>query len=155
MIHNHEQAEMTFPIAIVVSRFNRELTEKLLEGALGRLRERAFSEAEIEVFWVPGAVEIPLVAKRVAECKRARAVVCLGAVIRGDTDHYTYVCHQVSDGCQRVALETGVPVLFGILTTDNEAQALKRAGGAHGNKGRDVVDAAVEMVSLLAHLVIQ
>lgn len=146
---DEKDAALTFRIAVVVSRFNEEITRRLLEGALARLKERRFEEELVTVIWVPGAVEIPLVAQRLAQLEKYDAIVALGAVIRGETDHYDYVCGQVSQGCQRVALENDIPVLFGVLTTDDEAQARDRAGGRHGNKGRDAVDAAVEMVAVL------
>jgi len=139
-------------IAIVISRFNEEVTEKLLEGAQQRLRELAVND-EL-VVWVPGAVEIPLIAKRLAITKKVDAIIALGAVIRGDTTHYDYVCKQVSDGCQAISLQNDLPVIFGILTTENEQQALDRVGGAHGHKGRDAVDAAFAMLSLLEQLTI-
>lgn len=138
-----------FNIAIVVARFNEEVTKKLHDGAIERLRELEFIEDQITVVWVPGAVEIPLVAKQFASEGLSDAVVCLGGVIRGETSHYDYVCEQVSQGCQRVMLDYNVPVIFGILTTEDTEQALERVGGAHGHKGRDAVDAAYEMVSVL------
>lgn len=138
-----------FHLAIVVSEFNAEITELLLAGALERLKERGFSEAYIAVIKVPGAVEIPLVAQLLARTDLYSAIICLGAVIQGETDHYRYVCEQVSQGCQQVALAHEIPVIFGVLTTQNEAQALARAGGAEGNKGREAVDAAVRMVEVL------
>ncbi len=137
------------PIAIIVSQFNHEITNRLLEGALQR-----FSELQIDlpippVFQVPGAVEIPLVAQQLARTKKYSAIVCLGAVIRGDTTHYDYVCEQVSFGCQRVALDYSMPVIFGILTTENEQQALDRVGGVQGHKGREAMDTAFAMIDLL------
>lgn len=138
-----------FHLAIVVSEFNAEITELLLAGALERLKERGFSEAYIAVIKVPGAVEIPLVAQLLARTDLYSAIICLGAVIQGETDHYRYVCEQVSQGCQQVALAHEIPVIFGVLTTQNEAQAFARAGGAEGNKGREAVDAAVRMVEVL------
>ena len=137
-----------FPLAIVVSRFNIEITERLLSGALQRFKELK-PEIEPPVFHVPGVVEIPLIAQQLAKTERYSAIVCLGAVIRGETTHYDYVCEQVSNGCQRVALDYSLPVIFGILTTENESQALERVGGAHGHKGRDAVDAAFEMIELM------
>src|SRR5690606_6551628 len=117
------------PIALVVSRFNEEVTTALLKGALDRLKALNFPDEKILVVHVPGAVEIPLAVKKIIEAQRYRAVVTLGAVIRGETTHYDYVCQQVSDGCQRLALDTGVPVIFGVLTTETEEQAMARAGG--------------------------
>ena len=128
---------LKFPVrvAIVVSCFNEEVTDKLYEGAIQRLRERNILPKAIDVVWVPGAIEIPLAAQRLARSARYTAIICLGAVICGETDHYNYVCQQVSGGCQRVSLEHDLPVVFGVLTTNNKLQALARAGGAHGHKG--------------------
>jgi len=142
----------SFKIAIVVSRFNEEVTTKLYEGAVQRLRELQFAEEHVTVVWVPGAVEIPIVAKQLARTDQYEVIICLGAVVRGETTHYDYVCDQVSRGCQRVALKYDIPVIFGVLTTENEEQAFARAGGAHGNKGSDAVDAALEMVSVLTQI---
>jgi len=138
-----------FNIAIVVSRFNSDITDKLLEGALGRLKELEFQEDQIAVAWVPGAVELPIVAQQFADTENFDAIVCLGSVIRGETSHYDYVCEQASQGCQQVALEHDLPVIFGVLTTETKAQALDRAGGDHGHKGREAVDAAYEVVSVI------
>ncbi len=146
---DQKAARSTFPIALVVSRFNSEVTTRLLEGALMELKERQFAEDDILVAWVPGAVEISLIAQRVAQQGKYDAILALGAVIRGETSHYDYVCSQVSQGCQRVSLEFDIPVIFGVLTTENEEQAMARAGGAMGNKGKEAVEAAVEMVELL------
>jgi len=136
------------PIAIIVSRFNSEITQRLSEGALARFKELKPELAAPPVYWVPGAVEIPLIAERLAGSGQYAAIICLGAVIRGETTHYDYVCQQVSYGCQRVALDHKLPVIFGVLTTEDEEQALARTGGAHGHKGRDAVDAAFEMIEL-------
>lgn len=137
-------------IAIVVSRFNVEITTRLLTGAQERLRD--LSTKEELVAWVPGAVEIPLMAQHLARSKKYDAIITLGAVIRGETTHYDYVCQQVSGGCQQVALENHIPVIFAILTTENDMQALDRVGGKHGHKGEDAVDAAFHMISLLRQL---
>ncbi len=142
----------TFAVAIVVSCFNKEITDKLLEGAVERLHELGVPSEEITVVWVPGAVEIPLVAQQLAKTQRYAVIITLGAVIRGDTSHYDYVCQQVSQGCQQVMLTEEIPVIFGILTTEDEKQALARVGGAHGHKGRDAADAAYHMVSVLQRL---
>jgi len=142
-----------FNIGIVVSRFNSEITEALLDGALKRLKELEFVNEHITVVWVPGAVEIPLMAQQLVKTDTYEAVICLGAVIRGETSHYDYVCQQVSHGCQKVALENQIPVIFGILTTETEEQALDRVGGKHGHKGEDAVNAAMEMVSVLRQIV--
>lgn len=147
-----QDIERHFNIAIVVSRFNDDVTQKLYEGAIGRLTELEFSEDQITVVWVPGAVELPIVAQRLARTNRYEAIVCLGAVIKGETDHYQYVCNQVSDGCLRVSLKTDVPVIFGILTTRDEELAYARAGGNRGNKGVYAVDSAIEMASVLRQI---
>lgn len=139
-------------IAVVVSRFNEEITQRLHDGAVKRLQEMGFNEDQYTVAWVPGAVEIPFIAQRFAATKQYAAVICLGAVIRGDTTHYDYVCQQVSFGCQKVALEKNIPVIFGVLTTENEEQALERTGGMHGHKGSDAVDAALDMISVLQQI---
>lgn len=139
----------TFPIGLVVSRFNDEITQALKEGAIERLKERGFAEAQIQVIEVPGAVEIPLAVTWLLQTKNTpQAVIALGAVIRGDTTHYDYVCQQVSYGCQRVALDSQVPVIFGILTTENETQAWERVGGTQGHKGREAADTAISMQQL-------
>ncbi len=137
-------------LAIVVSRFNDFVTAKLLAGA----EEAAgcYGVAQHEVFWVPGSFEIPIVAKRLAGSGLYHAVVCLGAVIRHETAHFDYVAGQAAEGIQRVALDTGVPCIFGVLTCDTEEQALERAGGEHGNKGFEAVEAAVRVASLLRSL---
>ncbi len=141
-----------FPIAIIVSQFNHEITHELQRGALQRLQDKGFSDTEITVVEVPGAVEIPLIAQRLAKTARYGAIIALGAVIRGDTTHYDYVCQQVSDGCQRVTLAFDIPVIFGVLTTENEAQARERVGGNHGHKGMDAADCAISMVAILKKL---
>ncbi len=134
-------------LAIVAARFNEHITSRLLAGAEDVIKRCRISRHE--VFWVPGSFELPLAAKRLADTGRYDAVVCLGAVIRHETDHYLHVAPQAAAGIQRAALDTGVPCLFGVLTCDNEAQALERSGGARGNRGADAVEAAVEMVRLL------
>ena len=151
-IIDEQNAKTTFPVALVVSRFNTEITSQLLKGAQDRLLERGFESDQVTVVYVPGAVEIPLAAQRLVETGKYKAVVALGAVIRGETTHYDYVCQMVSQGCLQVSLQHDVPVIFGVLTTENEAQAQDRLGGAHGHKGRDAIDTAVETVSTLAKL---
>jgi 6,7-dimethyl-8-ribityllumazine synthase len=146
---DEKKAKIQFNVAVVVSRFNSDVTDRLLEGCLSRLKELDFTEEVITVVRVPGAVEIPIAAQRLAQSGIHDAIICLGAVILGETDHYTYVCEQVSHGCQHVALQNDLPVIFGVLTTRDEKQALDRAGGKDGNKGREAVDAAVEIVSVL------
>ena len=141
-----------FNIAIVVSRFNEEITAKLEEGALERLRELGFSSDRITIATVPGAVEIPITAQRLAKSGRFEVIVCLGAVIYGETRHFDYVCDQVTQGCQRVALDHDLPVVFGVLTTDTLAQALERVGGKKGHAGRSAIDTAMEMVSVLSQI---
>lgn len=128
--------------AIVVARFNAGITEKLLEGAQDALREAAL----VDVFRVPGAFELPLAARWLLETERYDAIVALGAVIRGGTPHFEFVCAEASRGLQQVALETGKPVAFGVLTTNDYAEAEERAGGQHGNKGHDAAMTAIEMV---------
>jgi 6,7-dimethyl-8-ribityllumazine synthase len=138
--------------AIVVSRFNAFITEKLLDGALDALRRHEADMDRVTVAWCPGAVEIPLVAKKLADSGAYDAVICLGAVIRGATTHYDLVASAVASGIARVSLDAGVPVLFGVLTTDTIEQAVERAGTKAGNKGADAALAAVEMVNLLRQL---
>jgi 6,7-dimethyl-8-ribityllumazine synthase len=136
--------------AIVVARFNIDVTKQLLAGA-----EQTFAQqgaAEVRVAWTPGAFELPLVAKRFAQSGAVDAVVCLGAVIRGETAHFEYVAGETAAGITRAALDTGVPVIFGVLTVDNLAQAQDRLGGSEGHKGEEAAAAAIEMVSLLRAL---
>ena len=134
---------------IVVSRFNEFITNKLLSGALDELKRHGVSESSIDTVWCPGAFEIPLTAKKCAQTGKYSAIITLGAVIKGSTSHYDYVCAEVSKGVASVGLETGVPVIFGVLTTDNIEQAIERAGTKAGNKGSDAAKSAIEMVSLL------
>lgn len=136
-------------IGIVAARFNEFITSKLLGGALDTLHRHAAKDENIDVAWVPGAFEIPLVAKKMAECGKYDAVICLGAVIRGSTSHYDYVCNEVSKGVAQVGLATGVPTIFSVVTTENIEQAIERAGTKAGNKGADGAMAAMEMVNLL------
>ena len=137
---------------IAVSRFNAFISGKLLEGALDALRRHGVQDDEITVAWAPGSFEIPLVVKRMAESGRYDAVIALGAVIRGSTPHFDYVANEVAKGVGHVNLATGVPVLFGVLTTDTIEQAVERAGTKAGNKGADAAVAAIEMVNLLEQL---
>jgi 6,7-dimethyl-8-ribityllumazine synthase len=139
-------------IALVVSRFNSFITERLLDGALDCLRRHGVVEAGLTVVRVPGAWEIPLAAKRLAHSGTYHAVVCLGAVIRGSTPHFDYVAAEVSKGIAQVSLESGIPVLFGILTTDTLEQAVERAGSKAGNKGYAAAESALEMVNLLREM---
>ncbi len=149
---NIEGSAYSFPIAVIVSTFNEPITTALKEGALQRLTELGFRSKDITVVEVPGAVEIPLVANILAKKNQVQVVIALGAVIRGETSHYDYVCEQVSQGCQRVMLDHGLPVIFGILTTENEEQAWDRLGGNHGHKGREAADCAVIMHSIKQQL---
>ncbi|MGB9761350.1 MAG: 6,7-dimethyl-8-ribityllumazine synthase [Caldimicrobium thiodismutans] len=135
--------------AIVVSRFNVFITQKLLEGALDVLKRHYVQEERIYIAWVPGAFEIPLVAKKLAESKKFDAIICLGAIIRGATPHFEYVAAEASKGIAQVMLETGVPVIFGILTTDTIEQAIERAGTKAGNKGAEAAFTALEIANLL------
>lgn len=141
-----------FNIALVVSRYNLEITQQLLNGAQERLKELKFDPQQITEIWVPGAVEIPITAQRLARTGKFEAIICLGAVIFGETKHFDYVCEQVSQGCQKVSLDNDIPVIFGVLTTDTVTQALARAGGAKGNVGRQAVDAAFELNSVLRQI---
>jgi len=138
--------------AIVVSRYNASITGKLLSGALATLGEKGVNDASIDVMWVPGAWEIPLVARRAATSGRYVAVICLGAVIRGETTHDQHINRAVSVGLGQAGLHSGVPVLFGVLTCDTLEQAIHRSGGNVGNKGSECALAALEMVNLLAKL---
>jgi len=139
--------------AIVRSVFNADVTETLLAGAVARLKEHGVDADNIIAIDVPGAVEIPLVAQLLAKTRHYSAIICLGAVIRGETSHYDYVCQQVSSGCQKVMLEYELPVIFGVLTTENDEQALERVGGKHGHKGIEAADAAVAMVKVVGQLI--
>lgn len=143
---------MHHSFAIVVSQFNSDITEKLLEGALLRLQQAGIENQQLTVVHVPGAVEIPLIAQLLAKSYHYSAIICLGAVIRGDTDHYDYVCQQVSTGCQRVMLEFDIPVIFGVLTTFTEEQAESRVGGKDGHKGIEAAEAALAMANVVAHV---
>ena len=137
---------------IVISRFNEFIGSKLLSGAKDELVRHGVSEDNITVVWVPGAFEIPIVAKKCAKSGKYNAIITLGAVIKGSTSHYDYVCAEVSKGVASVSLETEVPVIFGVLTTDNLEQAIVRAGTKAGNKGSDAAKAAIEMSNLLSSL---
>jgi 6,7-dimethyl-8-ribityllumazine synthase len=139
-------------IAVLVSRFNEIVGDRLLSGALDTLERRGVRPRDVLVAKVPGAFELPVVARRLARSGRHDAILCLGAVIRGETPHFDYVAGEASRGIARAAYETGVPVLFGVLTTDTLEQALARAGGAHGNKGAETAEDAIEMARLLRAL---
>lgn len=139
-------------VGIVAARFNEFITSKLLAGALDGLTRHNVSEDDIDVAWVPGAFEIPLIASKMAKCGKYDAVICLGAIIRGSTSHYDYVCSEVSKGVAQVALSSEVPVMFGVLTTETIEQAIERAGTKAGNKGFDCASGAIEMVNLIRSL---
>ncbi|MEK6553844.1 MAG: 6,7-dimethyl-8-ribityllumazine synthase [Bdellovibrionota bacterium] len=138
-------------VAVVAARFNQEVTDKLLSGCVDRLSEAGLSKDKVVVYRVPGAFEIPLIAKALLE-QGVKGVVALGAVIRGDTTHYDYVCASVERGCTELQLNYGKPVVFGVLTTENEEQAFDRVGGSHGHKGRDAADTLIEMIELLTQI---
>lgn len=139
-------------IGIIASRFNEFITSKLLSGALDGLKRHDVSEDNIDVAWVPGAFEIPLIASKMAKSRKYDAVICLGAVIRGSTTHYDYVCSEVSKGIAHVSLSSDIPVMFGVLTTENIEQAIERAGTKAGNKGFDCAIGAIEMVNLIREI---
>jgi len=139
-------------IAIVVARFNLKISTLLLDGALDCLMRHGIEEHDITVAWVPGAFEIPMAAKRIASSGEVDALVCLGAVIRGETAHFELIANESARGVAAAALETGVPITFGVLTTEDSAQASERAGGKHGNKGFEAAQAAIEMANLYASL---
>ena len=136
-------------IGIVAARFNEFITGKLLSGAIDGLIRHNVKEEDVDVAWVPGAFEIPLIASKMAKSGRYDAVICLGAVIRGSTTHYDYVCNEVSKGVAHISLDTGIPVIFGVLTTENIEQAIERAGTKAGNKGYDCALSAIEMINLI------
>jgi 6,7-dimethyl-8-ribityllumazine synthase len=138
-----------FRFGLVVSRFNEFISGKLLTGAMDALKRHDARDEDIEILWVPGAFEIPLIAKKMAVSKRYDAVICLGAVIRGSTPHFEYVAAEVSKGIALVGLETEIPVMFGIITSDTLEQAIERAGSKAGNKGWDAALGAIEMVNLI------
>ncbi|MCI6422219.1 MAG: 6,7-dimethyl-8-ribityllumazine synthase [Blautia sp.] len=136
-------------VGIVAARFNEIIVNKLLGGAVDGLVRYGVEEENITAAWVPGAFEIPVAAQKMAQSGNYDAVICVGTVIRGDTSHYDYVCNEVSKGIAHVSLETGIPVLFGVLTTENIEQAIARAGSKAGNKGYDCALSAIEMVNLM------
>lgn len=139
-------------VAIVVARFNELITEKLLEGAISTFKRAGGDEANLEIARVPGAFELPIAAQKLAQSGRFAAVICLGCVIRGATTHYDYVCAQTASGILNVGLQTGVPTIFGVLTTENLEQAFERAGSKAGNKGADAMMAGLEMADLLTKM---
>ena len=137
---------------IIIARFNEFIGSKLLSGAIDELRRHGIDENNIDVVWVPGAFEIPIVAKKCAKSGKYNAIITLGAVIKGSTSHYDYVCAEVSKGVASVGLETEIPVIFGVLTTDNIEQAIERAGTKAGNKGSDAAKSAIEIANLLKQI---
>lgn len=139
-------------IGIVAARFNEFIVSKLIAGATDALTRHEVKEEDIDLAWVPGAFEIPLIAKKLADSGKYDAVICLGAVIRGATSHYDYVCNEVSKGIAQISLNSGIPVLFGVVTTENIEQAIERAGTKASNKGYDSAMAAIEMVNLIKHI---
>jgi 6,7-dimethyl-8-ribityllumazine synthase len=134
---------------LVVSRFNEFLTQKLLDGAQDALLRHGVAQADIDVAWVPGSFEIPLIAKKLAQTKRYDAVICLGAVVRGDTPHFEYISAEVTKGIAMVGLETGLPVIYGVITADSLEQAIGRAGTKEGNQGFKAASSAIEMANLV------
>jgi 6,7-dimethyl-8-ribityllumazine synthase len=154
MPHEFKPAEIIADdrFAIIVARWNESITKKLLDGAVDTLKSRGVADEAIDVAWVPGSWEIPVVAQRFAMSHRYRAVICLGAVIRGETTHNEYINHSVSAAISELAMDTGIPVLFGILTCETMEQAIHRAGGNVGNKGAECAEAALHMVGLLKNL---
>lgn len=139
-------------VGIIASRFNEIITNKLLGGAVDGLVRHGVEENNITAAWVPGAFEIPVIAEKMAASKKYDTIICVGAVIRGSTSHYDYVCNEVSKGISQVSMKTGVPVLFGVITTENIEQAIERAGSKAGNKGYDCALSAIEMVNLIKQL---
>jgi len=139
-------------VGIVAARFNEFITSKLVSGAVDALKRHNVKDEDIDIAWVPGAFEIPLIAAEMADCGKYDAVICVGAVIRGSTSHYDYVCSEVSKGIAQVSLKSRIPVMFGVLTTENIEQAIERAGTKSGNKGFDCANGAIEMVNLLREI---
>ena len=139
-------------IGIVVARFNEFITSKLLSGALDNLKRENVNEKDIEVAWVPGAFEIPLIAKKLANTQKYDAIITLGAVIKGSTPHFDYVCAEVSKGVAQISLQSELPVIFGVLTTNNIEEAIERAGTKAGNKGADAAFSAIEMINLIKEI---
>ena len=139
-------------VGIIVGRFNEFIGSKLLSGAIDTLKRHGVDEGQIEIVWVPGAIEIPLISKKMAKSKKYDAVICLGAVIRGATPHFDFVSNEVTKGVASVSLETEVPVVFGVLTTDTIEQAIERAGTKAGNKGAEAAVTAIEMANLIKEI---
>jgi 6,7-dimethyl-8-ribityllumazine synthase len=154
-VNKHFEGELLgkgLKFGLVISRFNEFLTKKLLEGAQDALLRHGVNEGDIEFAWVPGAFEIPLVAKKLAQTKRYDAVICLGAVIRGETPHSEYIAAEVSKGIAKVGLETGLPVIYGVITADTLEQAIERSGTKQGNEGFKAAMDAIEIANLLKSL---
>lgn len=151
-IYEGKLAAENIKIGIVVTRFNEFITSKLLAGALDCLKRQNVAEEDISIAWVPGAYEIPLIASKMVKSGKYDAVIALGAVIRGSTTHYDYVCNEVSKGVAQVSLSSSIPVLFGVLTTENIEQAIERAGTKAGNKGFECAQGAIEMVNLIREI---
>lgn len=139
-------------IGIVAGRFNEFITSKLVGGALDVLKRNDVNDEDIDIAWVPGAFEIPLITKKMAESKKYDAIITLGAVIKGSTPHFDYVCAEVSKGVAQISLQTGLPIMFGVLTTNNIEEAIERAGTKAGNKGSDVAFGALEMIDLIKNI---
>ena len=145
-------SENGIKVGIVAARFNEFITSKLVGGALDGLKRENVKDEDIDVAWVPGAFEIPLIASKMAKSRKYDAIICVGAVIRGSTSHYDYVCSEVSKGIAQVSLANDLPVMFGVLTTDTIEQAIERAGTKAGNKGFECAQGAIEMVNLIRSL---
>ncbi|MBP5305505.1 MAG: 6,7-dimethyl-8-ribityllumazine synthase [Lachnospiraceae bacterium] len=145
-------AKENMKVGIIAARFNEFITSKLVGGALDGLTRHGVEEKNVSLAWVPGAFEIPVLAKKMAESGKYDALICVGAVIRGNTSHYDYVCSEVSKGIAQVSLSSGMPVMFGVLTTENIEQAIERAGTKAGNKGYDCALGAIEMVNVMAQV---
>ena len=139
-------------IGIVAGRFNEFITSKLVGGAVDVLKRNDVNDEDIDIAWVPGAFEIPLITKKMAESKKYDAIITLGAVIKGTTPHFDYVCAEVSKGVAQISLQTGLPIMFGVLTTNNIEEAIERAGTKAGNKGSDVAFGALEMIDLIKNI---
>lgn len=145
-------SENGIKVGIVAARFNEFITSKLVGGALDGLKRENVKDEDIDVAWVPGAFEIPLIASKMAKSRKYDAIICVGAVIRGSTSHYDYVCSEVSKGIAQVSLANDIPVMFGVLTTDTIEQAIERAGTKAGNKGYECAQGAIEMVNLIREI---
>ena len=137
---------------IVVARFNEFITSKLLGGAVDTLKRHEVPENSIDIAWVPGAFEIPLIASKMAKSGKYDAVICLGAIIRGSTSHYDLVCNEAAKGIAQTSMQTGIPVMFGVITTENIEQAIERAGSKAGNKGSECAEGAIEMINLIREI---